>query len=38
MECGFMDGVIYGVWVHGWSDIWSVGSWMECGFIDHLMA
>ena len=28
MECGFMDGVIYGVWVHGWSDIWSVGSWI----------
>ena len=29
MECGLMDCVIYGVWVDGWSDIWSVGSWME---------
>ena len=29
MECGLMDGVIYGAWVNGWSDILSVGSWME---------
>ena len=41
MECGLMDDMIYGVWVNGWRDKWSVGSWMawymECGLMDGVI-